>query len=101
MAKKSAIAKNNYRKELSARWAPIRKELRNKAVNMNLSDEERWEAQLKLQKFRRDTSSCRVVSRCHLTGRPRGVLRKFGLSRIAVRTLALEGKLPGVTKASW
>jgi small subunit ribosomal protein S14 len=101
MAKKSSIEKNNRRKRISDKWRPIRKELRNKVSNMKLSDEERYEAHLKLQKLPRITSPFRVITRCFITGRPRGNLRKFGLCRIAFRELALAGKLPGVTKASW
>ncbi len=101
MAKKSSIEKNDRRKRISDKWGPIRAELRKKVSNLKLSDEERYEAHIKLQKLPRDTSPTRVVTRCFITGRPRGTLRKFGLSRIAFRELALHGKLPGVTKASW
>jgi len=101
MAKKSAIEKNNRKMKQAAKQGPIRAKLRKQAVNMNLSEEERWEAQSKLQRMPRNGSPSRVVNRCRLTGRPRGVLKKFGLSRIAFRELALDGKLPGVTKASW
>lgn len=101
MAKLSAINKNERRKKLSSRYRTIRAELREKAVNMKLSDEERAAAQLKLQKLPRDTSPNRVINRCLLTGRPRGNFRKFGLCRLEFRRLAHDGKLPGVTKASW
>lgn len=101
MAKKSSVEKNERRKEQAAKFGPIRAELRKKAVNPHLSDEEREEARIKLQKMPRDGAPTRVVNRCHMTGRPRGVLRKFGLSRIAFRELAHQGRLPGVTKASW
>lgn len=101
MAKTSSIIKNEKRKKLAARLGPVKRELRKKSVDMNLSDEERWEAAMKLQKLPRDGSPSRVVSRCRLTGRPRGTLRRFGISRIAFRDLALQGKLPGVTKSSW
>lgn len=101
MAKTSAIMKNAKRKDKADRYWEYRKELRDKVVNMELSDDERYEAHIKLQKLPRDTSPHRVMNRCHLTGRPRGFLRKFGLSRIAVRELANQGKLPGVTKSSW
>lgn len=101
MAKKSSINKNNRRKELSKKQGPIRAELRKQAVNMTLNEEERMAARLKLQKMPRDGSPSRVVSRCYVTGRPRGVFRRFQLSRIAFRELAHAGKLPGVTKASW
>ena len=101
MATLSAIKKNERRRELSEKHRVARKELRETSVNMKLSDEVRAAAFLKLQKMPRDGSPSRVVSRCRLSGRPRGVLRKFGLSRMAFRQLALDGKIPGVTKASW
>ncbi len=101
MARKASIEKNNRRKKLSKKLGPLRRELREKAVNMKLSEEERLMARKKLQDLPRDTSPCRVITRCELTGRPRGNYRKFGLSRLAFRQLALDGKLPGVTKASW
>lgn len=101
MAKKSAIEKNNRRKALAAKYEAYRRELRKKVVNPNLSDEERFEAHIKLQKLPRDTSRIRTVNRCYITGRPRGNYRKFGISRIAFREMALRGLIPGVTKASW
>ena len=101
MAKKSSINKNLRRIEMAKKQGPRRAELRKAAVNMNLSEEERWDARVQLQKMKRDGSPCRVMSRCRITGRPRGVYRKFGLSRIAFRELASSGQLPGVTKASW
>ena len=101
MARKASIEKNNKRKALAKKYFKHRKELRTKAVDMKLSDEERATARKKLQALPRDTSSCRVITRCELSGRPRGNYKKFGLSRLAFRQLALDGKLPGVTKASW
>ncbi len=101
MARKNSINKNEKRKALSTKYGPLRAEYRAKAVNMKLSDEERAAARLSLEKMPRDTSPTRVVTRCYLSGRPRGVLRKFGLSRIAFRELAHQGKIPGVTKSSW
>jgi len=101
MAKVSAIHKNMRREALAAKHGPIRKKLRKQSVDLNLSEEERWEAMMKLQKMPRNGSPSRVVNRCRLTGRPKGVLKKFGMSRIAFRELALQGKLPGVTKSSW
>lgn len=95
------IKKNNKRKQMAAKYWKHREELRNKSVDMKLSDEERAAAQLKLMKLPRNTSPCRAITRCELSGRPRGNYKKFGLSRIAFRALALDGKLPGVTKASW
>lgn len=101
MAKTSSIEKNNRRKEKALRYKAYRTELRSIVANPHLSEEERYEAHIKLQKLPRDSSMIRVKNRCYLTGRPRGYLRKFGLSRIAVRELANFGQLPGVTKASW
>ena len=101
MAKLSAIHKNERRRALAEKYGRYRTELRKKANNPNLSDEERAAARLKLQKLPRDTSPTRVTVRCDLTGRPRGNFRKFGLSRIAFRQLAHKGLLPGVTKSSW
>ena len=101
MAKLSSINKNNRRRALSTKHFKARKELREISLNPKLSDGERQAAFLKLQKMPRDGSPCRVVNRCQITGRPRGTLQKFGLSRIKFRELALVGKLPGVTKSSW
>ncbi len=101
MARLSAVIKNKKREKLAKKIGPKAKLLRAKAVDMKLSDEERDAARKKLQALPRNTSPNRVTTRCQLTGRPRGNYRKFGLSRIAFRQLALDGKLPGVTKASW
>jgi small subunit ribosomal protein S14 len=101
MARLAAIKKNNRRKSKSERYWKVRAELREKAVNMKLSNEERSAARIKLEKLPRDTNPNRVISRCEITGRPRGNYKKFGLCRIKFRELALDGKLPGVTKASW
>ena len=101
MARKASIEKNNRKKALSSKFYKYRAELRAKAVNLSISDEDRDAARKKLQALPRNTSPNRVTTRCELTGRPRGNYRKFGLSRMAFRQLALDGKLPGVTKASW
>lgn len=101
MAKLSSIHKNNRRKLLAEKYGRYRTELRKIANNPNKPDEERDSARLKLQKLPRDTSPIRAITRCYLSGRPRGCYRKFGLSRIAFRELAHRGLLPGVTKASW
>jgi small subunit ribosomal protein S14 len=101
LATKASVEKNNYRIDKAPRYSKYRTELRNNAVSPKLSDEEKDAARKKLQALPRDTSVCRTRSRCKLTGRPRGVYKKFGLSRLAFRQLALDGKLPGVTKASW
>lgn len=101
MARKASIEKNNKRKVLAKKYGQYRAELRAKTVDMKLSEEERVLARKKLQALPRDTNPNRVITRCEISGRPRGNYRKFGLSRIAFRQLALDGKLPGVTKASW
>ena len=101
MARKASIEKNNRRKKISTKFWKLRKELREKAVNQKLSDDDRAAARKKLQSLPRNTVVDRVRSRCQITGRPRGNYQKFGLSRMAFRQLALEGKIPGVTKASW
>lgn len=101
MAKKAMIMKEERKIDKSTRYLAHRNELRKKSRSLNLSPEEREVAQLQLQKLPRNTSPFRVTRRCKLTGRPKGHLRKFGLSRIAVRDLASRGLLPGVTKASW
>ena len=101
MARKASIEKNNRKKAMATKYFKHRRDLREKAVNFKLSDDERDAARKKLQAMPRNTSMNRVTTRCQITGRPRGNYKKFGLSRIAFRELALDGKLPGVTKASW
>jgi small subunit ribosomal protein S14 len=101
LARLASIKKNDKRKEKSSRYYKYRQELRAKSLDPKLSDEEKAAAFTKLQKLPRDTNPNRVITRCELSGRPRGNYKKFGLSRIAFRQLALIGKLPGVTKASW
>ncbi len=101
MAKLSSINKNERRRALSAKHFQARRDLRAKSLNPKVPEAEREAAYLKLQKMPRDGNPNRVVNRCMITGRPRGNLRKFGLSRIKFRELALTGKIPGVTKASW
>ncbi len=101
MAKLSVTLRNEKRKYMAAKQANKRAELRAAAIDPSKSFEERSEAQRKLQALPRNGSATRVRSRCVMTGRGRAVYRKFGLSRIKFRELALEGKIPGVTKASW
>jgi small subunit ribosomal protein S14 len=101
MARKASIVKNNKRIEKAKKYLKFRNELREKAIDMNLSEEDRFLARKKLQALPRDTNMNRTITRCQVTGRPRGNYRKFGLSRMVFRVLALEGKLPGITKASW
>lgn len=101
MAKKSAIAKQQKREKLVGLNFERRTQLRNKAKDLTLSEEEREQARVALNKMRRDTSPSRLKNRCRLTGRPHGYLRKFQMSRICFRELAGMGMIPGVTKASW
>ncbi len=101
MAKKSKIEKNKQRAKCVAKYADKRRELKSVFMDTNRTDEDREAAFLKLSKLPRDSSATRFVNRCLLTGRPHAYYRKFGLSRIAFRELALSGELPGVTKASW
>lgn len=101
MAKKSVVARQKVREAMVKRHWDKRQELKKRSVDMTLSDEERHEARLKLNKMPRDGSAVRLRNRCQLTGRPRGVLRKFKVSRLCFREMALMGMIPGVTKASW
>ena len=101
MAKISKVVKNNKRKKLTAQYAERRAALKKIINNPSSTVEEVDAAQLKLQKMPRDASPIRVRNRCSQTGRPRGFLRKFGMSRVALRELALQGQIPGVTKSSW
>ena len=101
MAKKSKIAKNEQRKVIVERYAAKRAELKKTLVDENASPEAREEARLGLQKLPRDASPIRLRNRDQVDGRPRGYLRKFGLSRVRFREMAHRGELPGVTKSSW
>jgi small subunit ribosomal protein S14 len=101
LARKAAVEKNNRRKVASKKLLKYRNELREKTLDLKLSDEVRYEARKKLQDLPRNSHPNRVRSRCEITGRPRGNYRKFGLCRLEFRKLALIGKIPGVTKASW
>lgn len=101
MAKKSKVARNEYRKLQVEKYGAQRAELLAIIKDPKVSEESRDEAYLALRRLPRDASPTRVRNRCNVTGRPRGYYRKFGLSRIALRDLALRGDLPGVTKSSW
>lgn len=101
MAKKSKIAKNEQRKEIVARYAERRAELKRIIKSPHSTDEERMDAQYELNRQPRDASPIRVRNRDTADGRPRGYLRKFGLSRVRVREMAHRGELPGVRKSSW
>ena len=101
MAKASVVERNKKRQRLVAEYAAKRKVLKEKARDENISPEERFQARLKLTELPRNSSPVRVRLRCARTGRPRGNYRKFGLSRIVLRRLALKGHIPGMTKSSW
>ncbi|MCH9050173.1 MAG: 30S ribosomal protein S14 [Proteobacteria bacterium] len=101
MAKVSAIEKNNRRARMIKKYAARRAALKAIARDNLLPAEERFAARLKLAKLPRNSSPVRLRLRCELTGRPRSVYRKFRLSRIALRDLALSGKIPGMVKSSW
>lgn len=101
MAKKSKIARNKQREVVVARYAAKRAELKKQLVNPNASDEEREAARVGLQKLPRNASPVRLRSRDQIDGRPRGVLSKFGISRVRFREMAHNGELPGITKSSW
>ena len=89
MAKKSIIAREKKRQKMVAKYADLRKRLK---------EEGRWE---ELDKLPKNSSAVRLHNRCQLTGRPKGYMRKFGINRVTFRKMALEGKIPGLTKASW
>jgi small subunit ribosomal protein S14 len=101
MAKKSKIARNEQRKLVVARYAGKRAALKKALVDPNSTDEQREAARLGLQKLPRNASPTRVRSRDAIDGRPRGVLSKFGVSRVRFRDMAHKGELPGITKSSW
>ena len=101
MAKISAINKNNKRIKLSDRFYKKRIALKKIIMNKKLTLEERFKAQQKLSKLPRNSAKTRVRNRCQITGRPHGVYRKLKISRIALRQLGLEGKIPGMVKSSW
>ena len=101
MAKKSMIEKNKRRARLIEQHREKRAELKAIVKDENAGPEDKEAALRKLQRMPRNSSPVRYRNRCALSGRPRAYLRKFRLSRIALRDLALEGKLPGVTKSSW
>ena len=101
MAKTSLVQRDIKRRKLWKKYKEKRANLLSIANNKDVSAEEKFEARLKLTKLPRNSSKSRIRNRCSLTGRPRAVYRKFGLSRIALRQLASDGKLPGVVKSSW
>ena len=101
MAKLSSIQKNLHRQELVKKFKNKRTKLKSKIMQKDITMEERIKLQNKLNDLPRNSSHIRVRNRCKLTGRTRGVYRKFGLSRIKLRELSMKGSLPGVIKSSW
>lgn len=101
MAKKSSVVKQERRaRTVKLAWEK-RQAIKSKCTDMNLSEEERHEARIALNKMKRDTCPIRLRNRCQMTGRVRGYMRKFKMSRITFREFALLGLIPGVTKSSW
>tara|TARA_Y100001970_G_scaffold253247_1_gene327815 strand:+ start:4335 stop:4640 length:306 start_codon:yes stop_codon:yes gene_type:complete len=101
MAKLSSINKNNKRAKLANKFYLKRKKLKKIIMDKKKTLEERFKAQQKLSKLPKNSSMIRVRNRCQITGRPHGVYRKLKISRIALRKLTLEGKIPGMVKSSW
>ena len=101
MAKTSMVEREKKRARTVAKYAKKRGELKAIIGNHSATDEERWDAQIRLQKLPRNASPVRQRRRCGLTGRPHGVYRKFGLGRNKLREAAMRGDVPGLVKASW
>ncbi len=101
MAKRSMINRELKRQKTARKFAEKRAALKLVITSPEATDDEKWEAGLKLQKLPRDSSPCRQVRRCILTGRPHGVYRRFGLSRNMLREAAMRGDVPGLVKSSW
>lgn len=101
MAKLSQVLRDQHRKQLIQKHAAKRSELRKRLKDPNASMEDKLEAQKAFAKLPRNSCPTRLKRRCAVTGRPRGYYRKFGISRIAMREMALRGQLPGVRKSSW
>lgn len=101
MAKTSMIERETKRARTVAKYAVKRAKLKEIIRNPKSSDEEKWDAQVGLQKLPRDASPSRMRTRCSITGRPRGVYRKFALARTKIREYGMRGDIPGLVKASW
>ena len=101
MAKKSMVERELKRTKLVAKYAAKRDALKTIINDVNASEEERFDAQLKLQQLPRDASPVRQRNRWRITGRPHGYYNKFGLSRNKLREAAMRGDVPGLTKSSW
>jgi small subunit ribosomal protein S14 len=101
MAKTSAVEKNRKRTRMTKKFASRRARLKAIAQDRSLPAEECFAARLKLAELPRNSSPVRIRNRCEISGRPRGYYRKFKISRIALRDLASQGQIPGMTKSSW
>lgn len=101
MAKKAKIVREYKIIEKVNKYAPLRAELKALIKNPNISVEDKKDAVAKLDKLPRSSSPIRIRTRCFKTGRPRAVIKRFNLSRIVFREMALKGEIPGITKASW
>lgn len=101
MARQSIVNREQKRRKTVKKFAARRNELMTILKSSSISEEEKAQAREKLQKLPRDSSPVRLRNRCALTGRPRGVFKKFGLARGKLREIALRGEIPGVIKASW
>ncbi len=101
MAKSSMVAREEKRTRTVAKYAEKRAALKAIIADVNASEDDKWQAQIKLQKLPRDASPVRQQNRCRITGRPHGVYRKFGICRHKLREAAMRGDVPGLTKASW
>ena len=101
MAKLALINRNEKRRKMIEKYAAKRADLVAVINDVSRTDEERFEARLKIQALPKNSSPVRLRNRCQLTGRPRGVFRKFGLGRSKLREFVMRGEVPGVTKASW
>lgn len=101
MAKTSAVERNKKREKMSQQFAARRARLKAVVMDREIAPEERFEASIKLAQLPRNSAKNRVRLRCEITGRPRGVYRKFKLGRIMLRDLASQGQIPGMVKSSW
>ena len=101
MAKKSKMVRENHLRHLVHKYSKQRKELKKIISDQNVSPQEKEIAIFKLDSLPRRSSAIRLRNRCFATGRPRGVMKKFNMSRLCFREMALKGEIPGITKASW
>ena len=101
MAKLATVNRNSKRQKIVRKYEEQRAILNKMISNLTISEADRFDARIKLQKLPRDSSPVRLRNRCALTGRPRGIYSKFGLGRSKLRDIAMSGKIPGIIKASW